>query len=189
MKLRLFLPVWLGSALIVGLMQPQMVAQTTNLATRSVQAIPMPLVIVPELPPLKPLLPESDVTIRLVLKRSERRVYVYRGSQQVASYPVAVGRAGWETPMGSWHVIDMQEQPTWVHPFTGEIMTAGPENPLGERWIGFWTNGRSYIGFHGTPTRESVGRAASHGCVRMYNEDVRELYKIVKLGTPVTVEP
>ena len=188
MKLRLFAQICLGSILIVGLAQPQLVAQAANATTRPL-AIPQPIGIVPELPPLRPLLPEPDATVRLVLKRGERRVYVYRGTEQVATYPVAVGREGWETPMGSWQVIDMQEQPTWVHPFTGAVMPAGPENPLGERWIGFWTNGRSYIGFHGTPTRESVGRAASHGCVRMYNEDVRELYKTVKLGTPVTVEP
>lgn len=67
-------------------------------------------------------------------------------------------------------------------------MPPGPDNPLGERWIAFWTDGTNVIGFHGTPNRDSVGRAASHGCVRMYNEDVRELYDIVSTGTPVTVE-
>lgn len=169
----------------MGLAQPQAMAQVAT----SIETLPIPVYRVPDLPPLKPMLPEPVARVRLVLRRSERRAYVYQGSKQLASYPVAVGRAGWETPMGSWQVIDMQEHPTWVHPFTGAVIPAGPENPLGERWIGFWTNGRSYIGFHGTPTRESVGHAASHGCVRMFNEDVRELYNIVKIGTPVTVEP
>ena len=75
-----------------------------------------------------------------------------------------------------------------TNPFTDEVMPPGPENPLGDRWIGFWSDGNNVIGFHGTPNRESVGRAASHGCVRMYNEDIRQLFDMVDLGTPVIVE-
>jgi lipoprotein-anchoring transpeptidase ErfK/SrfK len=58
---------------------------------------------------------------------------------------------------------------------------------LGERWIGFWTDGQDTIGFHGTPNVKSIGTAASHGCVRMYNQDVRVLFDLVKVGTPVQV--
>ncbi|NJR38651.1 MAG: L,D-transpeptidase [Leptolyngbyaceae cyanobacterium CSU_1_4] len=140
------------------------------------------------LPPIQPVLPEVIET-RLVLKLGERRVYVYQGNSLKASYPVAVGKEGWETPTGQFKVTAMLKNPGWTNPFTGEVMGAGADNPLGERWIQFWTDGENAIGFHGTPTRESVGRAASHGCVRMYNEDVRELYALVLLGTPVTVEP
>ncbi|MEW6493018.1 MAG: L,D-transpeptidase family protein [Cyanobacteriota bacterium] len=125
---------------------------------------------------------------RLVLKRGERKLYIYSGETKLTSYPVAVGRSGWETPMGTFQVIDKIEHPAWMHPFTNEVVPPGPENPLGERYIGFWTDGRNYIGFHGTPDRESVGRAASHGCVRMYNKDIRELYKWVAVGIPVVVE-
>ena len=83
----------------------------------------------------------------------------------------------------------MLKQPTWIHPFTSEVVPGGtPENPLGSRWIGFWTDGKNSIGFHGTPNPESVGKAVSHGCVRMYNEDVKDLFRQVKLGTLVTVE-
>uniref|UniRef100_A0A832M353 L,D-transpeptidase n=1 Tax=Oscillatoriales cyanobacterium SpSt-402 TaxID=2282168 RepID=A0A832M353_9CYAN len=114
---------------------------------------------------------------------------MYRGEEQLASYPVAVGKPGWETPVGTFEIIQMIENPGWTNPFTGEVVPPGPENPLGERWIGFWTDGTNYIGFHGTPSRESVGRAASHGCVRLYNEDIRELYTLVAMGTTVTVEP
>lgn len=125
---------------------------------------------------------------RLLLKRGERKLYVYSGETKLASYPVAVGRSGWETPMGTFQVIDKIEHPAWIHPFTNEVVPPGSKNPLGERYIGFWTDGRNYIGFHGTPDQESVGRAASHGCVRMYNKDIRELYKMVAVGIPVVVE-
>jgi lipoprotein-anchoring transpeptidase ErfK/SrfK len=57
------------------------------------------------------------------------------------------------------------------------------------RWIGFWTDGTDHIGFHGTPTLSSIGKAASHGCVRMRNEDVVALFEQVQMGTPVVVEP
>lgn len=126
--------------------------------------------------------------IRLVLRLKKRRVFVYEGEKLRASYPVAIGKPGWETPTGKFQVIDMLENPGWTNFKTGEVLPPGADNPLGERWIAFWTDGNDYIGFHGTPNRASVGDAISHGCVRMYNEDVRQLYEFVKLGTPVIVE-
>ncbi|MBD0385725.1 MAG: L,D-transpeptidase [Nostoc sp. C3-bin3] len=131
----------------------------------------------------------SKQPIRLVLKRSTRQLYVYKGENLQASYPVAVGKAGLETPTGEFKVIEMLKNPDWTNPKTGILVPPGENNPLGERWIAFWNVGREYIGFHGTPDRSSVGKAASAGCVRMYNEHVRELYEMVKLGTSVLVEP
>jgi L,D-transpeptidase ErfK/SrfK len=148
-----------------------------------------PIFAPPELPPLQPMLPEAAPEVRLVIRRSDRRVYVYHDDTVVETFPIAVGREGWETPLGSYAVLSKIENPGWTNPFTGEVIPPGPDNPLGERWIGFWTDGNNYIGFHGTPNRESVGRAASHGCIRMYNENVRRLYDMVELGTPVMVEP
>lgn len=141
----------------------------------------------PDLPPLKPLLPEVS-EIRLLLKLRERRVYVYDGDRLTKSYPVAVGKPGWETPKGQFQVLAMVQDPGWTNPFTGEVLPPGEDNPLGDRWIAFWTDGQNDIGFHGTPNRESVGQAASHGCVRMFNEDIRELFEQVSPGTIVTVE-
>lgn len=191
------LQICLGSTLLLCSVQAQAVAQSFLQEDRNSlpiganrTGVPIPEIFIPTLPPIRSTLPESvETAVRLVLSRRDRRVYLYQGDEQVGSYPVAIGRSGWETPLGTWQVIDMQENPAWEHPFTGEIVPPGPDNPLGERWIGFWTDGRNYIGFHGTPTRESVGRAASHGCVRMFNEDVRELYTIVELGTPIVVQP
>ncbi len=134
--------------------------------------------------------PESaEQALSLRLSLSDRRVYVQRGETVETSYPVAIGRSGWETPTGEFEVSSQVAEPGWTNPFTSEVMPPGPENPLGDRWIGFWTDGTNVIGFHGTPNRDSVGQAASHGCVRMYNEHIRELYDIVALGTPVIVEP
>ena len=65
----------------------------------------------------------------------------------------------------------------------------GPDNPLGDRWIGFTTAYGWTIGFHGTPQPELLGQAVSHGCVRMRNRDVVDLYRRVDIGTPVIVEP
>ncbi|NEP56883.1 MAG: L,D-transpeptidase family protein [Symploca sp. SIO2G7] len=136
------------------------------------------------------LIPESPLQeTRLVLKLSERRVYLYQDNQVQANYPVAIGRSGWETPTGSFEVIQMVSYPTWQHPFTGELIPPGPDNPLGVRWIGFAVKGENYIGFHGTPNEELIGQAVSHGCVRMRNKDVVSLFKQVEMGTPVMVEP
>lgn len=133
--------------------------------------------------------PAEQKNVRLVIKLSDRRVYVYQNDELQTAYPIAVGREGWETPTGNYQVIQTIENPIWKHPFTGEIVPPGPNNPLGIRWIGFWTDGTNYIGFHGTPNEETVGTAASHGCVRMYNQDVLALFEKVEIGTPVIVEP
>jgi lipoprotein-anchoring transpeptidase ErfK/SrfK len=82
----------------------------------------------------------------------------------------------------------MFERPAWKNPFTGDVIPGGdPDNPLGKYWIGFWTNGKDWSGFHGTPNRDSVGTAASHGCIRMYNEDIAELFAQVSPATVVQV--
>lgn len=133
--------------------------------------------------------PDLRTNTRLVIRLNERRVYVYQKNQVATSFPVAIGRDGWETPVGRHQVIQMLHDPIWEHPFTGERVPPGRNNPLGARWIGFWTDGTNYIGFHGTPNEETVGRPASHGCVRMYNRDVIKLFEMVKIGTPVEVIP
>ncbi|MEB3826512.1 L,D-transpeptidase [Phormidium sp. CCY1219] len=168
----------------------------SNLGTSEFEWVPIPE---PELPPLgdyskfipfEQLYPgQTPLQTHLVIRLSERRVYLYRNDRLQTSYPIAVGKAGWETPTGSFEVMQMQRDPIWEHPWTGEIVYPGPNNPLGARWIGFWTDGRDFIGFHGTPNEELVGQAVSHGCIRMRNQDILALYSQVDIGTPVTVEP
>ena len=157
----------------------------TSLEQLAVRTIPdLPNLGTPDrfLPNLKPI-------IRLEIKLSDRRVYVYQNDKVKTSFPIAVGRAGWETPTGSYEVMQMIRNPSWQNPFTGEVIPPGSDNPLGTRWIAFWTDGSNFIGFHGTPNEESVGTPASHGCIRMYDRDVQKLFEMVGVGTKVSVVP
>ena len=149
-----------------------------------------PSLAIPELPPLRDparYLPENR-TIYLLLKLSHRTVYVYQGQKLLASYPVAIGRPEFPTPTGEFQVNEMIVNPSWQNPWTGEVEAPGADGSLGLRWIGFTATPGGVIGFHGTPNLRSIGQAASHGCVRMRNEDIVNMYDHVKLGTTVRVE-
>ncbi|WP_416666301.1 L,D-transpeptidase [Egbenema bharatensis] len=126
--------------------------------------------------------------VHLEISLSNREVRLFQGDTRIKSYPIGIGRAGWETPVGSFQVRQMRENPTWISPFTGERIPGGdPRNPMGRHWIGFWTDGHLWVGFHGTPNAATVGNAASHGCIHMHAQDLEELYSQVQLGTLVTV--
>lgn len=126
--------------------------------------------------------------IHLKISLKHHRLTLYKGYHAIKSYPVAVGRRGWETPIGNFQVLQMLKNPTWINPLTDESIPGGdPKNPLGHYWIEFWTDGKNSIGLHGTPNPETVGKTISHGCVRMYNKDVEELFHKVSVGTPVIV--
>ncbi|TAN99269.1 MAG: L,D-transpeptidase [Phormidium sp. SL48-SHIP] len=125
----------------------------------------------------------------LEVSLSQRTLSVYYDQQPQHHYSLAVGREGWETPTGVFEVIETRKNPAWEHPLTGEVIPPGPTNPLGDRWIGFWTDGQVYIGFHGTADESNLGAAVSHGCLRLSNSDIRELYEQVEPGTPVIVRP
>lgn len=126
--------------------------------------------------------------MRLELSLSRKQVTLFQGTTPIKSYPVAVGRPGWETPTGVFQVQSMIEDPAWKNPFNGSVIAGGhARNPLGRRWIGFWSDGKNWIGFHGTPNPESIGHAVSHGCVRMHNRDIEDLFARIRTGTPVMV--
>jgi lipoprotein-anchoring transpeptidase ErfK/SrfK len=141
----------------------------------------------------------------LVLDRRRRQLVVLEDGLEVRRFSVAVGKPGWETPVGNFQVTELVVDPIWVHPATGKEIPPGGDNPLGSRWIGFYrdcqsrkgfngnanltTQGCVTAGFHGTPNRASVGRAVSHGCVRLLDEQAQDLFALVQLGTPVTVLP
>ncbi len=131
----------------------------------------------------------KPLATRLVLVLGERKVYAYQNETVLASYPVAIGKKGWETPKGNFKVIQMVENPTWENPWNGKRVPASLNGPIGIRWIGFWSDGKNTIGFHGTPQKHEhlLGKAVSHGCVRMRNPDVVALYEIVQTGIPVSV--
>lgn len=129
----------------------------------------------------------AAISTRLVVDLSEARVESYWGNQRLASYPVAIGKPGWETPTGTFKVLQKQRNPVWRHPITGDLIPSGLNNPLGSRWIGFWSDGRNAIGFHGTNDEKFVGQPVSHGCIRMRNPDIQALYEQVRLGTLIVV--
>ncbi len=146
----------------------------------------------PDLPPLRHsrayLFTADEVfNLKLVLRLGKKVVEVYEKDKVIASFPVAVGREGWETPQGEFEIMQMVKNPSWQNPWSGKVTPPGPNNPLGERWIGFWTDGNNFIGFHGTPGEHLIGQAVSHGCVRMRNKDIKQLFELVSMGTPVTV--
>ncbi len=187
---------WLGG---VSLTATSLVIPTTAQAQSSLNggsAIP-PLKPIPEstyIPPAAPVSTPSNPTSQalathIVLVLGERRVYAYQNDKVLASYPVAVGKKGWETPQGNFQVIQMVENPVWENPWNGKKVAASLDGPIGIRWIGFWSDGKNTIGFHGTPKKHEhfLGTAASHGCVRMRNQDVVALFNMVQNGTPVRV--
>ena len=115
--------------------------------------------------------------------------------RRVDSFPVAVGRQGYETPAGRFTVTHKVEDPDWVQfdwsdpSHVIRRVGPGPDNPLGVRWIGFTSAYGWEIGFHGTPNPELLGQAVSHGCVRMRNRDVATVYDLVDVGTAIVVDP
>ncbi len=114
------------------------------------------------------------------------------GRYRVRVYPIGIGRDGWNTPEGLFEVRNMIEEPTWQVPLAirqenlelPEYVGPGHDNPLGLFWIGL-SVGR--IGLHGTNKPFGVGRRVSHGCIRLYNEDIRDLFARVSIETPVRV--
>lgn len=141
--------------------------------------------VVPITPVLKNAI--SLITATVIVDLSEAKIYLMWGNHILNTYPVAVGQPGWETPVGKFKVEKKLENPVWQQPITGELIKTGPENPLGKRWIGFWSDKRHHIGFHGTNKEQLVGQPVSHGCLRMRNRDIQALYEQVVIGTPIIV--
>ncbi len=123
----------------------------------------------------------------IVVNLTERRLFLYRQGQPIKAYPVAIGRRGWETPTGEFTIVNKAKNPTWFPPswaMEENPVPPGPDNPLGDRWMGLSTKG---YGIHATNVPSSIGLYVSHGCMRMYPEHAQELYDLVKVGTPVTI--
>ncbi len=131
--------------------------------------------------------PKLQIDSKLVVDLSDRQVQLYKNEKLIARYPIAIGKEGWETPTGSFKVQQMIKNPVWQHPITGEKVPPGKDNPIGKRWIGFTSQGKLLIGFHGTDDYSLIGQAVSHGCLRMKNADVIALYQQVQINTPVVV--
>jgi L,D-transpeptidase ErfK/SrfK len=128
----------------------------------------------------------------VVVNLAEQRLYVFRPSEPVQSFPVGIGREGMLTPLGKTKVVRKAKRPRWYpgptaradDPTLGEFVPPGPDNPLGE--YALYLGWPAYL-IHGTNKPEGIGRRSSRGCLRMYPEDIEKLYAIVPNGTPVRV--
>jgi hypothetical protein len=184
-------------ALVWGMALPLLLVPSPGGAAQSVGVSSEEAAGVPAADPARPSPPKARkpyaaplvMNRRLVLKLRERKVSVHEGDKVLASYRVAIGKRGWETPTGSFKVIQKVRNPAWKNPWSGQVGDPGPRSALGERWIGFWTDGKNSIGFHGTPGENLLGQAVSHGCVRMRNADIKTMFDMVEVGTPVIVQP
>ena len=140
-----------------------------------------------------PEAPRSGVVVNV----AEMRVYYYPEDEAVVrTWPISIGRVGWETPLGETSIVRKRARPTWYPPESireeaarsgnplPRVVGPGPDNPLGSHAL--------YLGFpqyliHGTNKPFSIGMRVSHGCVRMYPEHIVELYDLVTPGTPVAL--
>lgn len=120
------------------------------------------------------------VARRIVVSIADRKLALVEDGRAVKIYPVAVGAAVTPSPSGSFTVVERVVHPTWYGPH--KIVPPGRSNPLGPRWIGLSRHG---YGIHGTSNPRSIGHAASHGCIRMRNADVEELFALVAVGDAV----
>ena len=144
-----------------------------------------------------PLGPHEGIVVNL----PEHRLYYYpkpkrNGPIEVITYPVSIGKMDWRTPLGLTHVIGKQKNPTWYppesvrkeHAEAGDPLPAsvpsGPDNPLGFFAMRLAAGNGTYL-IHGTNNPIAVGLAVTHGCIRMYPDDVEALYPLIPVGTPV----
>jgi L,D-transpeptidase ErfK/SrfK len=131
----------------------------------------------------------------LVVNLPELRLYYFPpNSHTVVTYPVGIGREGWNTPIGTSQVVAKIADPTWYVPdsirdfrkaegvLLPKFVSPGPDNPLGgyELRLGF----PAYL-IHGTNDASGVGRRSSSGCIRMFPEDIEGLFSMVSVGTPL----
>lgn len=135
-----------------------------------------------------PNAPHSGIVINL----AELRLYYFSPHGEVRSFPIGTGDEGKDTPVGSTRVVRKQPHPTWIptesehqeDPALPNIVGPGPDNPMGDfalylAWSGY--------AVHGTNKPDSIGRRDSHGCIRLYPEDIEWLYHQVGPGVSVTV--
>lgn len=134
----------------------------------------------------------------IIINLAELRLYYYPPGQSVVfTYPLGIGKEGWETPLGATTVISKKAEPEWRVPESirfnlmeekgvqlPEVVPPGPENPLGHFAMRLGLSG--YL-IHGTNNPSSIGLRSSSGCIRLYPEDIQQLFLQIKPGTKVTI--
>ncbi|NQV10321.1 MAG: L,D-transpeptidase [Cyanobacteria bacterium] len=127
---------------------------------------------------------------RILLALGRREIRLERDGKIYGPWPVAIGDPKTPTPTGTFAVKNMVINPRYASTRTGKVNpTVGPNGPLGDRWIGFKTQGPDQFGIHGTPWPTWVDQraAVTNGCVRMKHEHVRKLFDLVDIGTAVVI--
>jgi lipoprotein-anchoring transpeptidase ErfK/SrfK len=119
---------------------------------------------------------------RVVVSLPDRTLALVENDRVVRVYAIAVGADQSPTPVGTFTIVNRISNPTYYRP--GQIILPGAANPLGTRWMGLSIKG---FGIHGTDTPSSIGFPRSHGCIRMRNRDVEELFERVRPGDVVEV--
>ena len=140
----------------------------------------------------------------IVVNLPEHRLFYFPKPEKgkppvVLTFPVSVGKMDWNTPLGVTKVVRKQKDPPWYPPESvrkehikrGDpplpaVVPAGPDNPLGTRSMRLDIPGGAYL-IHGTNNPDAVGMAITHGCLRMYPEDIERLFDLTPVGTRVTL--
>jgi lipoprotein-anchoring transpeptidase ErfK/SrfK len=117
---------------------------------------------------------------RIVVSIADRKLALIEGERTVRIFETAVGAPKSPSPTGIFQIVNSIADPTWYT--KGKIVPPGKCNPLGTRWLGLSVKG---YGIHGTNRPDSIGHNASHGCIRMRNREVEELFKMVAVGDQV----
>ncbi len=144
--------------------------------------------------PGKWILPDIQAQKGIVINLAEMRLYYFDVPSRglVETFPVGIGDEGWDTPTGTFHIIEKIVNPAWHVPASirkqkpelPRIVPSGPDNPLGTHAL------RLSLGtvlIHGTDRPFGIGRRVSHGCIHLYPEDIVRLFRKVRVGTRVVI--
>jgi lipoprotein-anchoring transpeptidase ErfK/SrfK len=118
----------------------------------------------------------------VVISIPDRKLAVIADGNVIAIFPVAVGAEQSPSPTGEFRIVSRVTNPTYYHP--GTVIPSGKDNPVGTRWLGLSQKG---YGIHGTNVPRSIGRAASHGCIRLRNRDMERLFSMLQIGDVVEI--
>jgi len=117
---------------------------------------------------------------RIIISIPDRKLAVLEADRVLRIFPTAVGAPKSPSPSGAFKIVERIPDPTWYT--KGRVVPPGKSNPLGTRWLGLSAKG---YGIHGTNNPASIGHNASHGCIRMRNHDVEQLFEMVSVGDAV----
>lgn len=142
--------------------------------------------------PVAAKISERTLAPTIVVHVNTNRLDLYNGFEVTRSWDVATAKPGWTTPVGEWSLYQKRENPTWYNPALDTwgagmpaVVPGGPGNPMGTRAL--YITAPGLIRIHGTTSPDSIGRYASHGCIRMHNDQVEELYDLVPVGARVII--